>query len=379
MKYIYSAIGGLILVFIVLILRKKKNGTADYLLISINVTLGLFLLSDVLVHWHLNSFTLIFQNSVPLLLLPVFIFFALHYTHHNKTIPIIWYGLFVPLILMLAISIVDHFILNSYKQSDVLLKFNAPSLVYQFLFKGSQILFIIVLFHLLRKLKSFNYRIKDGYSSTEEIDLNWLANFTRIYLIIMATSFVLFLIQILAWLPFSVDQVYSIIYTVLIIGILIMTYQGIQHYTIDQVISTSSQVELNVISPKEKKNEIEQRRSLTAEEENFESNMLNVIEKQKLYLNPQLSLKDLALTLNASTHFVSKVINSKSKRSFYDLINQYRVAYLKQLLENPEFENLTILALGLDSGFNSKASLNRVFKKHAGLTPKQYLNQINVI
>ncbi len=374
MNYIYSAIGGLILVFIFFFFRKPNNGKADYLLIALNIALGLFLLSDVLVNWSMNSFTLIFQNSMPLLLFPVFIFYALQFTHSNKKLPVIWYGLFIPLFLLLILSITDHFILNTYSSSEILLEFNNPHWVYHVLFKGSQILFMVILFRLLRQLKFFNYRIKQGLSSTEEIELKWLASFTRIYLYAMFLAFILFLSQNLGWIPFSVKDVYFIIYAVLIIGILLMTYQGIQHYTLDQVMDSNGLLEMDIRIAVQDSVKIQN--MLTEEERDFELFMLRIIEKQQLYLNPTLSLRDLALSLNKSPHFVSRIINAQSNRSFYDLINHYRVVYLKKLLNNSANKNFTILALGLDSGFNSKASLNRIFKKHTNLTPKQYLDQI---
>jgi AraC-like DNA-binding protein len=377
MNYVYSAIAGLILFFILLILRKKDIGSADYLLIALNITLGLFLLSDVLVHWQMNSFTLIFQNSVPLLLLPIFMFFALQYTYAHGKIPLVWYGLYFPLILMVGVSITDHFILHTYNESEVMAQFNDPPWLYQVLFKGSQILFIGVLIRLLQSLKSFDYQLKNGYSTVEEFEVKWLANFTRIYLYTILMAFVLFLSQNFGLLPYSVDQVYAIIYGVLIIAILSMTYQGMHHYTLDQVIAPNSLVGFNVSSPS-LITDLEFKTNTSEKEQELELQMQKVLEVQKLYLNPQLSLKDLADSLNESTHFVSKVINTLPNRSFYDLINQNRVNHLKLLLDNPKNDKLTILALGLDSGFNSKASLNRIFKKHTDLTPKQYWDERKV-
>ncbi|MEO0469784.1 MAG: helix-turn-helix domain-containing protein, partial [Bacteroidota bacterium] len=65
-------------------------------------------------------------------------------------------------------------------------------------------------------------------------------------------------------------------------------------------------------------------------------------------------------------------INTIGKKAFYDFVNQYRVGHFKLLLRDPNQQHLTILALGLESGFNSKASLNRIFKQHTGLSPREY-------
>ena len=107
----------------------------------------------------------------------------------------------------------------------------------------------------------------------------------------------------------------------------------------------------------------------------LEQQLLQLLEKEQLYLEPKLSLADLATRLDAPKNRVSKIINATQQRSFYDLVNGYRVEHLKQQLNNPENAQFTILALALNSGFNSKASLNRIFKNITGLTPRQYLDQ----
>ncbi len=91
-----------------------------------------------------------------------------------------------------------------------------------------------------------------------------------------------------------------------------------------------------------------------------------------LYLEPTLRLKELSDEVGESTHTISEVINRVGDQSFFDFINGYRVEHLKQLLDQPNKKQFTILALGLESGFNSKASLNRIFKSVTGLTPLQY-------
>ena len=68
---------------------------------------------------------------------------------------------------------------------------------------------------------------------------------------------------------------------------------------------------------------------------------------------------------------------SKNKhfKNFFDFINSYRVESVKEMLLNKEFEHYTVLAIGLESGFNSKTSFNTVFKKMTGVTPSEYRKQ----
>jgi AraC-like DNA-binding protein len=49
---------------------------------------------------------------------------------------------------------------------------------------------------------------------------------------------------------------------------------------------------------------------------------------------------------------------------------------VKSRMDNPEFENLTILGIAFDCGFNTKSAFNRVFKKLTGFTPSEYKKQL---
>ncbi|WP_375443361.1 helix-turn-helix domain-containing protein [uncultured Fibrella sp.] len=92
----------------------------------------------------------------------------------------------------------------------------------------------------------------------------------------------------------------------------------------------------------------------------------------KLYRNPDLTLAVLAEHLGLTTNAVSRLINAGFDRSFADFVNAYRVDEVKQRLAAGEADRVTILALGLDAGFSSKTTFNRVFKEQTGFTPKDY-------
>ncbi len=93
---------------------------------------------------------------------------------------------------------------------------------------------------------------------------------------------------------------------------------------------------------------------------------------QKPYLNPDYSLQMMAEELHISRHKLSHVINIGLQKNFYKLINEFRVLEVKEMLVNPEYERYTVLGIGLECGFNSKTSFNRIFKEETGLTPTEY-------
>jgi len=104
----------------------------------------------------------------------------------------------------------------------------------------------------------------------------------------------------------------------------------------------------------------------------IQEQLQSLIQEEKPYLKGDLTIQDLAKKLTVSRQYLTQVLNEKMKCNFNDYINFFRVEEFKQRAKDPRYENYTILALALDSGFNSKTTFNTIFKKHTGLTPSQY-------
>jgi AraC-like DNA-binding protein len=96
------------------------------------------------------------------------------------------------------------------------------------------------------------------------------------------------------------------------------------------------------------------------------------MEKDKLYQEPELTLQTLSDKLGVQSYQVSQAINEGLKKSFYELVNGYRVEEAKRLLLDPKNENYTILSVGFEAGFNSKTTFNTVFKRFTGFTPSEF-------
>lgn len=101
--------------------------------------------------------------------------------------------------------------------------------------------------------------------------------------------------------------------------------------------------------------------------------ILEVMETEHLYLDPELSLNKLAMRIGVHAKTISVALNQLHKSSFNDFVNSYRVKEVKNRLGRPEYQHLTISALALECGFNSHATFQRAFKLEAGLTPTEYL------
>ncbi len=96
--------------------------------------------------------------------------------------------------------------------------------------------------------------------------------------------------------------------------------------------------------------------------------------QSKPYLDPQLSLADLAERLKWSQAQLSSTLNAGLGISFSDAINSYRVEEFKQRAMRGDTTHLSLLGLALECGFNSKATFNRAFKKQVGQAPSDWLS-----
>ena len=107
----------------------------------------------------------------------------------------------------------------------------------------------------------------------------------------------------------------------------------------------------------------------------YSSRLLDHISTNKPYLNPDLTLRDLAKQIDIHPNHLSWILNQSIGLNFNEFINQYRIEAFKSYAKAQENENLTIEGLAYESGFNSKTVFNTYFKRETGLTPKQFLKQ----
>lgn len=103
--------------------------------------------------------------------------------------------------------------------------------------------------------------------------------------------------------------------------------------------------------------------------------LVYLMEEERLYLNPDLCLKDLAGKLHVSPRHLSQVINDRLKKSVIDFVNTYRIQEAKRLLGNYKGNGSSIIQISLQAGFNSKSAFNRAFKLYTNQTPSDYLKK----
>ncbi|MDC8004156.1 helix-turn-helix domain-containing protein [Aureisphaera galaxeae] len=103
--------------------------------------------------------------------------------------------------------------------------------------------------------------------------------------------------------------------------------------------------------------------------------IVHYMDSEKPYLDSEFSLLTLSDQIQKPKHIISQALNIELGKNFYEFINEYRYNEVKERLTDPQYRNLTIIAIAFDSGFSNKNTFNKVFKKMAGVTPSQYLQQ----
>jgi AraC-like DNA-binding protein len=98
-----------------------------------------------------------------------------------------------------------------------------------------------------------------------------------------------------------------------------------------------------------------------------------LMEDDKLYLQHNLKMGDLANRLGVSEYKISRAVRYQFEApNFNHFINRYRVEHAKGLLTQNQSAHWSLLVIGLESGFSSITSFNRVFKLHVGVSPNEY-------
>lgn len=117
----------------------------------------------------------------------------------------------------------------------------------------------------------------------------------------------------------------------------------------------------------------EYRESITADNLYFQKLEL-LCKEHHIYTDSTLNREKVAEKLGISAGYVSQIVNTITGDNFANYINNYRIEAVKEMISNSEYENYNLLAMGLESGFTSKTTFYKAFKKVTGQTPNEYKN-----
>jgi AraC-like DNA-binding protein len=228
----------------------------------------------------------------------------------------------------------------------------------------SLVLTVVYFYHAYRLYQQYRSWTPTQFSTPELVSFSWFRNFLWAGFLSSLISWSMTLIDIWLALDFWHDWWDELFNAGLIYYLGITGYAQTQPRSL--VFDPSAEEKNETESPKVEKlkeNELEQ----------WREELNRLMENEKLYLEPELALADLARRLNTNSSILSAAINRAFGKNFNDYVNGYRVEQVKQLLQDPAVAHLSLLGIGLECGFNSKATFNRAFKKATGLSPREFM------
>jgi AraC-like DNA-binding protein len=223
-------------------------------------------------------------------------------------------------------------------------------------------------------VRDFNSKIKNSFSSIEQINLKWLMHLTIGLSFVWGVVVLSFVVNFMSTKEIHMDYFIYLTASILIYSIGYFALR--QPHIFSPRIQKSDSIKIMSSAEQAEKTAGYQKSGLSEEEAiGYQKKLIELMEKDKPYLNNELTLRDLADKLSMSTHNLSEILNTRINQSFYDFINNYRVEEVKKRLAQGESEKYNLMAIAFDSGFNSKTAFNTIFKKITGLTPSQYRKQ----
>lgn len=231
-----------------------------------------------------------------------------------------------------------------------------------------------------KELNSYRKSIQHLFSETSRINLSWVKLLLNGYLILILAAVSLYSVVLLHAEYFSVlilinaaivtPYIYMAAYKGIYQPALWQIQRGMSKEKIEEEMLRAEEIEFS--KSNEEKQSVQKSRIEESKVEEIISKIIAAVRNDKMYQESELSLQSLADKIKYPSYLVSQVINERLKKSFYDLVNGYRVEEAKRLLLDSKNKNYTILSVGFEAGFNSKTTFNTVFKKFTGLTPTEY-------
>ena len=122
----------------------------------------------------------------------------------------------------------------------------------------------------------------------------------------------------------------------------------------------------------------------TLEEKKFistqmEEQLIELIEKEKIYIDKNLSLQKMAAKLNTNTTYLSQYFNIQLKTNFSDYINAYRIKEACQLIKQDNQKKYSMAQIADMAGFGSLTTFYTTFKKTYGITPVHFQRSLSDI
>ena len=216
----------------------------------------------------------------------------------------------------------------------------------------------------MRKVMKYQKYLFNHYSTTNDKSLGWLRSFLWMNIAITIIWLVSYIQGLLGFYD-ALETTFTFVTIGLGMLLFFIGYYLILKYNW-----------FHVVPIKEEKLEEESQKSkLSSKTDLYYQNLMKLMKEEKLYTDVELTLQNLSKHLGISPSYLSRIINEKENKNFFEFVNGFRIQEVKEKLVDKEYGHYSILGIAFESGFKSKTTFNTVFKKFTGQTPSSYQKQ----
>ncbi len=347
--------------------RSKENKVLAFLIVNIILTLVLNLL---MYYQMLNNymFVVYIAYSFEFLWAPAFYYYVLmlfgniEKFEKNKVlyaIPFfvvvlffIWFA-FQPL--NIRVNIISHLQQNDIPWQFVIINYLSVFQYYYFMFLSLRVI--------------YKHKKLEKERSVSVKKFSWLRN-------VFIAGFILCAIM---YFPITIG-INLKYYVTIIPALSLVIYFFILYKTINSSLDFSVEISNLIQENSNKKvfiakSDIKEVITMTKDQEN---KLILIFEEEKIYLQSELNIQVVADMCETKVHILSSFLNKKYNQSFNDYVNSFRVSEAKRLLEEPQNQKFALDVIGEQSGFQSRSTFYRVFKKYTNYTPLEYIKNHSI-
>lgn len=216
----------------------------------------------------------------------------------------------------------------------------------------------------LNLIRKYRQKLKQYFSATDNIDLNWLRILTIASLTVYVVNVAMYnLDQIFHFAPYKILMMAA--YGFAVVYVLFIGFFGLK------------QTNVFLTVPDYDRTRPLTERNIARDESDFITRLREFMKTEKPYLDPELNISKLSEMLKVKPEYLSQVLNEQLGQNFFDFINKYRIEEFKEQCTSDKNKHLSIVGVAFDSGFNSKASFYRAFKKFEHKTPIAYIRSVS--
>ena len=280
----------------------------------------------------------------------------------NKFTPkIVWHFTLFLIGTLLAITnavLYPEEVIDSFKSSVNALLQNEPIL------DPGVIIYIVILigltvFYYLKsrsELRRYNATLMDNFSNIENLKVNWVLSFQKMWIILFGVPLVVYFFNYL----------FPTINVLVTGGIFLVGLVSLSLFFSSRLLIQSYSI-LPIASKEPVKPEVSDQ--LTANDQQLLEALYQKLTDEKYYEDEKLSLDQLAGYLEMKSKELTDLIKKSPYNNFYDLVNTFRIEAVQRTLADSKEQ---IIVIAYQCGFNSKSAFNKIFKEKTGFTPKEY-------